>query len=142
MSVTISTATARPHAALRRWIGGYSGSHLEGFERGRHRALPSSAVAVVLSLAEPIDIAGAGSAPGSFTALVAGLRTSTAEIAHEGRSFDVSVEMTPAGARAMLGVPAGELSESFVDLSDLWGRKAVELVDRLPPRPVGPTGSG
>jgi hypothetical protein len=44
MSVTISTATARPHAPLRRWIGGYSGSHLEGFESGFHRALPSPAV--------------------------------------------------------------------------------------------------
>lgn len=131
MPVTISTATARPHAPLRRWIGGYSGSHLEGFERGFHRALPSPAVVVVLSLADPIDIAGAGSASRLFTAVVAGLRTSAAEIAHEGRSYDVALEVTPAGAQAMLGVPAGELRGSFVDLGDLWGSKAVELVDRL-----------
>lgn len=131
MSVTISTAIARPHAPLRRWIGSYSGSHLEGFDRGLHRALPSPAVVIVLSLADPIDISGPGSASRSFSAVVAGLRTGAAEIAHEGRSFDVALEMTPAGAQAMLGVPAGRLRGSFVDLGDLWGLKAVELVDRL-----------
>jgi AraC-like DNA-binding protein len=138
MSVTISTATARPHAPLRRWIGGYSGSHLDGFERGSHRALPSSAVVMVLGLADPIDISGAGAVSGSFTTLVAGLRTSAAEIAHEGQAFDVSVAMTPAGARAMLGVQAGELSQSVVDLRDLWGRKAVEVIDRLVAAPTWP----
>lgn len=131
MAVTVSSATARPTAPLRRWIGGYSANLLDGFQSGSHRALPSPAVVMVLSLADPINIAHVRAGRGSFTAVVAGPRTSAGLIAHQGRAFDLSLEMSPAAVRTILGVPASVLSESFVDLRDLWGTRAVEIVDRL-----------
>lgn len=131
MPVIVESTTGRPSSHLHRWMGGYSGNRLDGFPPGAHRALPSAAVVVVLSMGEPIEIAYAGTGSGSITALVAGLRTDAGLITHQGSAYDVSIEMTPAGSEAVLGVPASDLTGSLVDLGDLWGRKAVELVERL-----------
>ncbi|MGI8874395.1 MAG: hypothetical protein ACR2KP_08725 [Egibacteraceae bacterium] len=42
-----------------------------------------------------------------------------------------ALELAPLGASALLGVPARELASRVVDLGDLLGRRAGELVDRL-----------
>lgn len=43
----------------------------------------------------------------------------------------VAVHFRPGGAFPFLGVPAGELANTHVDLEALWGRAAVELRERL-----------
>lgn len=57
-----------------------------------------------------------------------------------GRPFDVEtrvhaallgVHFKPGGAGGLLGVPAGELSDTHLELAAIWGRRAVELRDRL-----------
>jgi AraC-like DNA-binding protein len=43
----------------------------------------------------------------------------------------IGVHFNPAGAFAFLGIPASELLDQHVELSDLWGRSADELRERL-----------
>lgn len=43
----------------------------------------------------------------------------------------VGVHFRPGGAFPFLGVPAGELADTHVDLEALWGRTAAELRERL-----------
>jgi AraC-like DNA-binding protein len=43
----------------------------------------------------------------------------------------VGVHLKPGGAASLLGVPAGELANTHVELEALWGRRSEELRDRL-----------
>lgn len=43
----------------------------------------------------------------------------------------MGVHFKPGGAFPFLGLPAGELADTHVDLETLWGRSAVELRERL-----------
>jgi hypothetical protein len=43
----------------------------------------------------------------------------------------MGVHFKPGGAFPFLGIPAGELADTHVDLETLWVRSAVELRERL-----------
>jgi AraC-like DNA-binding protein len=43
----------------------------------------------------------------------------------------VGVHLKPGGAASLLGIPAGELANTHVELEALWGRRSVELRERL-----------
>ncbi|MGH9097474.1 MAG: helix-turn-helix domain-containing protein [Acidimicrobiales bacterium] len=73
--------------------------------------------------------------PGSFQAFVGGLHTTPAMIRHDGSQHGVSLELTPLGARALFGVPAAELAHAVLDLEDILGTNAIELVDRVASAP-------
>lgn len=124
---------SQPHPRLRPWVTGYSGSRLQGFAEGVHLALPSPFVVVVIGLGDPIEVAADSDSKSdsrSLRSLAAALRTGPRGLAHSGRAFDISIEMTPAGALRLLGLPGPLLSDRVVDLADLWGKDAEELIDR------------
>ncbi|MCA0147126.1 helix-turn-helix domain-containing protein [Blastococcus sp. LR1] len=124
----------RPHPALRPYVAAAVGYAHEGFPPGEHLGLPSPWLTLVLTLDEPLVMAAhpdPAQAPGSFDALVGGLHTRPARIVHPGRQAGIQLSLTPAGARALLGVPAGALASTDVHLADLLGRGAAELVDRV-----------
>ncbi len=73
----------------------------------------------------------ADQAPGRFQAFVGGLHTSPAYIRHDGYQHGISIELTPFGARRVLGMPAGALAYSVVALEELLGPVVPGLVDRL-----------
>jgi AraC-like DNA-binding protein len=50
---------------------------------------------------------------------------------HDGTQYGISLEVTPAGARALFGMPASELGGTVVPLDALLGRAAERLVDQL-----------
>ncbi len=64
-------------------------------------------------------------------AFVGGLHTSAAAIHHDGNQYGTAVELTPLGAHAVFGMPAGELTGQVVPLGDLLGGRACELTERL-----------
>lgn len=68
------------------------------------------------------------SAPAAF---VTGLGHSSLTTSHAGRHSAVEVRIPAAAARPVLGVPGIELAEQVLDLGDLWGAAAAELVERL-----------
>jgi AraC-like DNA-binding protein len=134
------STTGRPAPPLRSFVDQYIGYRQEGFAPGLHRGLPSRHLTFIVSLADPVDIAGmpdAAQRPASYQAFLGGLHAAPATIRHDGTQVGVSIQLTPLGARALLGVPAGALAWSVVDLEDVIGRPAHELVERLAAAPPG-----
>ncbi len=115
-------------AGLAYGYGGFREASLRPVER---RELPSTEIVLVVNLAEPLTVSrtpGHVSAPAAF---VTGLGHSSLTTYHAGQHSAVEVRIPAAAARPVLGVPGIELAEQVLDLSDLWGAAAVELVERL-----------
>jgi AraC-like DNA-binding protein len=117
---------AAPRPALRPWVGRYTGYHLRT-QPGSHRGLPSRNVTFIVTLEGTVDVAGYG----AFPTLAGGLHATPVRIDHDGLQHGIQAELTPLGARALLGLPAGELSGVVVELDALLGRHAAELTDRV-----------
>lgn len=131
-------ARQRPAPLLQPYVRWYEGYRLTGFPPGQHLGLSSPDLTVVLSLDRPVDItraAAPGQQPGRFTALASGLTTSAVTIAHDGNQHGIQLALTPAGARALLGVPTSALGAWVVELDDLLGPDAQELLERIAATP-------
>ncbi|HET8992933.1 MULTISPECIES: helix-turn-helix domain-containing protein [unclassified Rhodococcus (in: high G+C Gram-positive bacteria)] len=134
-------ARRRPAPLLQPYVRWYEGYRLTGFPPAHHLGLSSPDLTVVLSLDRPVDItraAAPGQPPGRFTALASGLATSAVTIAHDGNQHGIQLALTPAGARALLGVPTSALGAWVVDLEDLLGPDARELHERIAATPRWP----
>ncbi len=128
-------AAALPHPALRPFVAHYAGYRERGVAPALHRGLPSPHLTMILTLDDPLDMAAHPdpAQPGArFDALVGGLHTAPATIRHDGRQSGVQVALTPFGARALLGLPAGELAMRDLDVDAVVGRAgAGDLLDAV-----------
>ena len=88
---------------------------------GVHIGMPSTSLTFVLPVDEPLDVGWRGDegTRGEFWANVAGLHTGAAEIRHQGRQRGVFLNLTVAGARALLGIPAAGLAGALVEAADV-----------------------
>jgi AraC-like DNA-binding protein len=130
-SVT-DAAAALPSAALRPYVRRYLGYRYRGFTAGLHRGLPSPYLTVVISLAAPTVVTLDAGAPAvGYASLVSGLHTGPAYISHDGSEAGIQLELTPAGSRALLGMPAAALAGTIAELDDLVGADGRELTGRL-----------
>jgi AraC-like DNA-binding protein len=89
---------------------------------------------VIFTLDEPLEIAAhpdPRQPGGRYDTLVGGLHTAPALITHDGRQSGIQIGMSPLGARALLGVPAGELTSLDVEGGDLLGPLAAQIQERL-----------
>ena len=128
----------RPAAALRRYVSAYTGYHLEPGPPSVHQGVASAHLTFLLCLDGTVDMlanADRSKPPGSFLALVGGLHDGPAEIAMGERQTGLQLRLTWRGARALLGLPAGELAGDTVDLAALLGRRTGTLLDRLASAP-------
>lgn len=101
--------------------------------------MPSPDVTVILTLDEPIELAHSEAhAPERFDALASGLSTSPVIIVHHGAQHGIQLSLTPAGARALLGVPTAALGPWAVDLEDVLGADYRELNDTIAAVPSWP----
>jgi len=106
------------HPALRGLVADYHGYRYDSLPPGVHHGLPSATLTVVVAFDEPLDV-GWQSDPGSrgrHWAMVSGLHAEPALIHHAGFQHGVQLELTPWGARALLGAPAGALAGELVSL--------------------------
>lgn len=134
-------AMARPAPHLAGLVRSYVGYRYEGFASGTHLGLPSRDLTVVLSLGAPIrvDQTPAGErGPRDYRALVGGLHTSPAHIGHDGDQYGVQLELTPLGARTLLGLAAAALAGTVADLGEFLGPTAAELCERMAAVPTWP----
>ncbi|MFD4180026.1 helix-turn-helix domain-containing protein [Rhodococcus sp. NPDC058514] len=125
---------APPAQALRPYVAPYEGYRLAGFEPGSHLGLPSPYLTLIVALDAPLELARMSDPrqqPGAWGALASGLTTAPVTIRHDGNQHGVQLALTPAGSRALLGVPAAALGAWVVDLGDLLGADATELSDRI-----------
>lgn len=99
---------------------------------GTHIGMPSTSLTFVLPADEPLDVGWRGDegTRGAFWANVAGLHVGPAEIRHRGRQRGVYLDLTVAGARALLGVPAAGLAGVLVEAAEV-DPALRDLPDRL-----------
>ncbi len=123
-----------PAPGLRDYVDSYVGFRQTGAEPARHRGLPAPDVTLIFSLDDPLVLAShpnPAQPPGIFESIVGGLHTTPAIIRHEGRQSGVQLALSPLGARALLGVPAGEIAELDLAAEELLGSLAGQIQDRL-----------
>ena len=123
-----------PAEPLRRYVAWYTGYRQRGVRPARHRGLPSLYLTLIFTLDEPLTIVAhpdPGQPPGEFGTLIGGMHCTPALIAHEGAQSGIQVALRPLGARALLGLPAGELADIDVPAEAVLGTVCAELRDRV-----------
>jgi AraC-like DNA-binding protein len=110
-------------------LRGLVATNYHGFEElapgpVRRREGPGSSIVLILSFGEEWLIDGE-----RLTSFAAGLRRRQVTTEHAGHSFGMHVNLTPAAARMLFGVPLHELAERAVPLEDVLGEP--RLVERL-----------
>jgi AraC-like DNA-binding protein len=124
----------RPAAALRPYIAWYAGYRQRGVPPALHRGLPSPFLTLIFTLDEPLTIVAhpdPGQPPDDFGTLLGGLHASPALIGHEGAQSGIQVALNPLGARALLGLPAGELAFLDVPAEAVLGADCARIHDRV-----------
>jgi AraC-like DNA-binding protein len=123
-----------PAEPLRRYVAWYTGYRQRGMRPARHRGLPSPYLTLIFTLDEPLTMMAhpdPGQPPGQFGTLLGGLHCTPALIVHEGAQSGIQVALRPFGARALFGLPAGELADIDVPAEAVLGGVCAELRDRL-----------
>lgn len=127
------SAVHRPPPPLRPFVERYVGYRYLGFEPGVHLGMPGRFLTVVISFDDPLTLA-MDPAEGSTTdhdSMVSGFHDRAVAIRHNGNQHGIQLDVTPAGARALFGMPAGALASAAVDLADTWSPTvAAELYER------------
>jgi AraC-like DNA-binding protein len=134
VSVIDESTRGRPAPPLRPFVEWYAGFRQAGVAPARHRGLPSPSLTFIVTLDDPLMIAvhpDPRQPPGTFDTLIGGLHTAPALITHDGYQSGIQLALTPLGARALLGLPAGALANLDLDASDVFGRFAGELRQRI-----------
>ncbi len=124
----------RVHPRLRPFVAAAVGYRHAGLPPGEHLGLPSPFLTVIVALDDPLEIAAhpdPAQGPGRYDGLIGGLHTRPARIAHPGRQSGIQLSLTPAGARTLLGCPAGALASLDVPLADVLGPAGADLIERV-----------
>ncbi|MFJ4652302.1 helix-turn-helix domain-containing protein [Nocardia sp. NPDC088792] len=127
-------ASGLPHPRLRPFVQGYEGYRLHGFEPGTHVGMPASTLTVIVTIDEPIHVpvsSQPGQPGGHWDMLASGLTVHPATVAHNGFQHGIQLNLTPAGCRALFGVPSAALGSWIVELPEVLGARARELRERL-----------
>jgi AraC-like DNA-binding protein len=132
--VIADTAVRLPAPVLSPFISQYAGFRVSGLPRGVHFGLPSSGIDLFISLGRPIEVVKMPSLmqrPSALIACVSGLQDAPAIVRQEGSAFGLRVFIKPLGVRAILGVASHEIASLVLNLSDIWGKRAEDLVEML-----------
>jgi AraC-like DNA-binding protein len=131
----------RAAGPLRPYVAWYTGYRQRGLPPARHRGLPSPFLTLIFTLDEPLVMLAhpdSRQPPGDFGALLGGLHSAPALITHDGAQSGLQVALRPLGARALLGLPAGELAAIDVPAQDVLGGVCAELRARAVAAPGWP----
>lgn len=141
MATTATYLTPDVRPRLRPYVQSVHGYELRGYAPGIHVGLPSPSLTLIVALDDGIDVGRmprADRSPARFDALVGGLHDGPVEIHHDGTQVGIQLALTPAGARALLGVPAGALASEVVSLEDVVGVEGARVRDRVQDTPHWP----
>ena len=131
----------RPAEPLRPLVAYYTGYRQRGVPPALHRGLPSPFLTLIFTLDEPMVLLAhpdPRQPPGDFGALLGGLHSAPALITHDGAQSGIQVALRPLGARALLGLPAGELADLDVPAEAVLGGVCAELRARALAAPGWP----
>ncbi|HUD79937.1 MAG TPA: helix-turn-helix domain-containing protein [Streptosporangiaceae bacterium] len=118
-------------AQLSPYVAGCADFDMAGWPPVRHRGLPDETLLLVVSCGEPLIVRRPDHPDLKVAASIAGLRTGPVDIIHDGTQRGVQLELTPRGARALLGLPAAALALGVWPLDEVAGCRGSELTGRL-----------
>jgi AraC-like DNA-binding protein len=131
----------QPAEPLRPYVAHYTGYRQRGVPPARHRGLPSPFLTLIVTLDEPLVLLAhpdPRQPPGDFGTLLGGLHSAPALITHDGAQAGIQVALRPLGARALLGLPAGELAETDLPAETVLGQDCAEMQARAVAAPSWP----
>jgi AraC-like DNA-binding protein len=135
ISVTLDEHVRRlPAERLRPYVAWYAGYRQRGVPPAVHRGLPSPFLTLIFTLDEPLTMLAhpdATQPSGEFGTLLGGLHSAPALIAHQGAQSGIQIALKPAGARALLGLPAGEIAQIDVPAEAVLGPVGPRIHERV-----------
>ncbi len=123
----------RPSGAAGTVVAAYHGYRQRGVPPARHLGLPSPYLTLIFTLDDPLQIVEHvdGGPPRSYDALAGGLHTTPAVITHGGCQSGIQLHVHPHAARALFGMPAGQLAGTDDDADAVLGRLVERVRNRL-----------
>jgi AraC-like DNA-binding protein len=119
--------SALPHPALRPHVLGYTGYMEKMSAPLRRREVPTGRAGLIISFGPSIDVMGVG----RLKSFAIGVDDAFAITEHAGDQHGVQVDLSPLGARMILGMPMREVARQVVALDDVLGPDAERLTERL-----------
>lgn len=123
----------RVHPGLRGLVDRIQGYAFRLDPRAVHHGVPSPAATIIISFDEPLDVAWCDDSATRVQRwlLASGMHTGPALIRTHGIQHGIQLDLTPAGCRALLGVPIGPLTHCLTDHADLPLGFSADLHARL-----------
>ena len=121
-------------APLREHVRNYTGYVERTAKPLVRREVPTGDVTLIISPDTTLrlpDVRDGSRPPASHGSFVAALHDTHALVEHDGYQHGIEVRLTPLGAHRLFGLSMDELTNRVVELDDLLGRGAEELVGRL-----------
>jgi len=112
----------------------YEGYAERSFAPVTFRELPCTFVPIIIDLDAGWTVAHrehADGAPLRLGSFVAGITDGPVMVGHGGSARCLQVDLTPLGARRLIGMPMSELANRSVPIDDVFGRFGRELVQRV-----------
>jgi len=134
-------ASGAPHPSLRGVVLRYEGFAERGSDPVTFRELPCTFVPIIIDLDAGWTVAHrehARTTPLRLNSFVAGITDGPVLVGHRGSATCLQVDLTPLGARRLIGMPMSELANRTVPIDDVFGRFGSELVQRVAEAPHWP----
>lgn len=111
----------RIHPALRGLVTRIEGYAARFAPDAVHHGVPSPSATVIISFDEPLDVGWQHDEASrcQHWLLASGMHTAPALIRTHGHQHGIQLDLTPAGCRALLGVPIGPIAHGFADHADV-----------------------
>jgi AraC-like DNA-binding protein len=122
----VRLVTASPHPELAGLVTRYADFAQRSGRPQETSEAASSSIVVIVDLDAGWTVEG-----DRFGSFAGGVYARPVRVRHEGSAAGVQFDLEPTAARALLGVPAGELANRTVGLTDLIGARADRLAERL-----------
>ena len=138
--VSATFAAGTPHPALRGVVLRYEGYEERAGGPVTFRELPCTFVPIIIDLDAGMD----GRSPPARRAAAArllrcGRHRRARVVGHGGSARCLQVDLTPLGARRLVGMPMSELANQTVPIEAVLGRFGRDLVQRVGDAPDWPT---
>lgn len=130
----VESVRRRPAPALQPSVAWYSGFRQVGCAPATHRGLPGPHLTFIVTFDDPLFVAAhpdPAAAPAHYGTRLGGLHTRPALVSHEGRQAGVQLAVHPLAARALFGIPAGELGSRDLEANTVVGAWADEVRERV-----------
>lgn len=123
--------TGTPHPALRGIVLRYEGYAVRDAAPASIRELPCTYVPFIIELDSHWTITHVDAQPVRLGSFVAGITANSVMVSHGGSAQCLQVDLTPVGARRLIGSPMSELANRTVPFDDVLGRFGRDLVQRI-----------